>query len=81
VPLADVILESSLAQRVRSLASATEATRQHGAPFRNMMFYGPPGTGKTLAAKRMARHSGLDYAVLSGGDIAPLGARVRARWL
>jgi adenylate kinase family enzyme len=44
-----------------------------------MMFYGPPGTGKTLAAKRMARHSGLDYAVLSGGDIAPLGARVRAR--
>jgi ATPase family AAA domain-containing protein 3A/B len=78
VPLGDVILEQSLAHRVRGLAAATAATRQHGAPFRNMMFYGPPGTGKTLAAKRLARYSGLDYAVLSGGDIAPLGARVRA---
>jgi ATPase family AAA domain-containing protein 3A/B len=77
VPLRDVVLEHSLAQRVRSLAAATAATRQHGAPFRNMMFYGPPGTGKTLAAKRLARYSGLDYAVLSGGDIAPLGAKVR----
>ena len=35
---------------------------------------GPPGTGKTMAAKRLARTSGLDYAILSGGDIAPLGA-------
>jgi ATPase family AAA domain-containing protein 3A/B len=75
VPLGDVVLEHSLAHRVRGLAAATAATRQHGAPFRNMMFYGPPGTGKTLAAKRLARYSGLDYAVLSGGDIAPLGAR------
>ena len=37
------------------------------------MFYGPPGTGKTLVAKQLARHSGLDYAIMSGGDVAPLG--------
>jgi ATPase family AAA domain-containing protein 3A/B len=78
VPLRDVVLEHSLAARVRGLAAATAATREHGAPFRNMMFYGPPGTGKTLAAKRLARYSGLDYAVLSGGDVAPLGAQARA---
>jgi ATPase family AAA domain-containing protein 3A/B len=35
---------------------------------------GPPGTGKTLVAKRLAHTSGLDYAILSGGDVAPLGA-------
>jgi ATPase family AAA domain-containing protein 3A/B len=38
------------------------------------MFYGPPGTGKTLAAKQLAKHSGLDFAIMTGGDVAPLGA-------
>lgn len=32
----------------------------------------PAGTGKTMAAKRLARTSGLDYAIMSGGDVAPL---------
>ena len=27
-----------------------------------------------MAAKRLARHSGLDYALMTGGDVAPLGA-------
>ena len=37
------------------------------------MFYGPPGTGKTLFAKKLALQSGLEYAVMVGSDIAPLG--------
>ena len=37
------------------------------------MFYGPPGTGKTLFAKKLAMKSGLEYAVMVGSDIAPLG--------
>jgi len=37
------------------------------------MFYGPPGTGKTLFAKKLAIESGLEYAVMVGSDIAPLG--------
>ena len=71
----DVVLQPGLLDRLRVLASATGQSRKHGAPFRNMLFYGPPGTGKTLAAKRLARTSGLDYAIMSGGDVAPLGPR------
>lgn len=37
------------------------------------MFCGPPGTGKTLFAKKLAMQSGLEYAVMVGADIAPLG--------
>ncbi|XWS42882.1 hypothetical protein CRYUN_Cryun16bG0052400 [Craigia yunnanensis] len=69
----DVILHPSLQKRIQQLASATANTKAHQAPFRNMLFYGPPGTGKTLAARELARKSGLDYALMTGGDVAPLG--------
>jgi ATPase family associated with various cellular activities (AAA) len=69
----DVILPAQLSDHVRALAAVTSNTKRHGAPFRHMLFYGPPGTGKTMAAKRFARTSGLDYAIMSGGDVAPLG--------
>lgn len=72
--LGDVVLEKSLETRVSQLAIATANTRKNAAPFRNVMLYGPPGTGKTMAAKRLARYSGLDYALMTGGDVAPLGA-------
>ncbi|CAM0944843.1 unnamed protein product [Alopecurus aequalis] len=71
----DVILNPSLQKRVNQLANATANTKLHQAPFRNMLFYGPPGTGKTMAARELARESGLDYALMTGGDVAPLGAQ------
>ncbi|KAG8059695.1 hypothetical protein GUJ93_ZPchr0002g25315 [Zizania palustris] len=70
----NVILHPSLKRRIEHLARATANTKAHDAPFRNMMFYGPPGTGKTLVAREMARKSGLDYAMMTGGDVAPLGS-------
>ena len=41
--------------------------------YRNLLFYGPPGTGKTMFAKKLAMHSDMDYAILTGGDVAPMG--------
>ncbi|KAH1219833.1 ATPase family AAA domain-containing protein 3 [Glycine max] len=71
----DVILHPSLQKRIQQLSSATANTKAHQAPFRNMLFYGPPGTGKTMAARELARKSGLDYALMTGGDVAPLGSQ------
>ncbi|GFR42049.1 hypothetical protein Agub_g2865 [Astrephomene gubernaculifera] len=68
----DIILHQELHDTVRQVSAAAANTKAHGAPFRHMLFYGPPGTGKTMVAKRMARTSGLDYAIMSGGDVAPL---------
>ncbi|KAI4327609.1 hypothetical protein L6164_020048 [Bauhinia variegata] len=71
--LDNVILHPSLKKRIEHLARATSNTKAHQAPFRNMLFYGPPGTGKTMVAREIARKSGLDYAMMTGGDVAPLG--------
>ncbi|KAK2365555.1 P-loop containing nucleoside triphosphate hydrolase superfamily protein [Trifolium repens] len=71
----DVILHPSLHKRIEQLAYATANTKLHQAPFRNILFYGSPGTGKTMAARELARKSGLDYALMTGGDVAPLGSQ------
>eukprot|EP01025_Chloroclados_australasicus_P012106 TRINITY_DN1551_c0_g1_i6.p1 TRINITY_DN1551_c0_g1~~TRINITY_DN1551_c0_g1_i6.p1 ORF type:complete len:596 (-),score=82.61 TRINITY_DN1551_c0_g1_i6:458-2245(-) len=68
----DIVLNTELHDRVRSLAAVAANTKRHNAPFRHLLFYGPPGTGKTMVAKRLAYTSGLDYAILTGGDVAPL---------
>ncbi|KAG6594823.1 ATPase family AAA domain-containing protein 3, partial [Cucurbita argyrosperma subsp. sororia] len=71
--LGNVVLHPSLKRRIEQLSRTTANTKAHEAPFRNMLFHGPPGTGKTMVAKEIARKSGLDYAMMTGGDVAPLG--------
>lgn len=71
--LSDVVLRKEMEGRIGRIAAAVANTKANAAPFRHLMFYGPPGTGKTMVAKRLARSSGLDYAIMTGGDIGPLG--------
>ena len=68
-----LVLEESLSKQLNSVALATANTKKNRAPFRHLMLHGPPGTGKTLFAKNLAKNSGLEYAILTGGDVAPLG--------
>ncbi|CAM9744321.1 unnamed protein product [Chrysoparadoxa australica] len=69
----NAIFYPQLEDRLRRIATSTANTKKNGAPFRHLLLHGPPGTGKTLFAKGLAQHSGLDYAIMTGGDVAPLG--------
>jgi SpoVK/Ycf46/Vps4 family AAA+-type ATPase len=70
-----IVLPAQLEADIRSAARSIANAKRNQAPLRHMMFHGPPGTGKTMAAQLLARHCGLDYAIMSGGDVAPLGAQ------
>ncbi|XP_029434402.1 ATPase family AAA domain-containing protein 3 [Rhinatrema bivittatum] len=71
--LEGVVLSPVLEERVRDIAIATRNTKKNKGLYRNILMYGPPGTGKTLFAKKLAMHSGMDYAIMTGGDVAPMG--------
>ncbi|XP_067126521.1 ATPase family AAA domain-containing protein 3-B [Centruroides vittatus] len=71
--LKGVVLKPTIEERLRDIAIATRNTKKNKGMYRNVLMYGPPGTGKTLFAKRLAIHSGMDFAVMSGGDVAPMG--------
>eukprot|EP00112_Aurelia_sp_Birch-Aquarium-sp1_P013314 Seg282.9 transcript_id=Seg282.9/GoldUCD/mRNA.D3Y31 product="ATPase family AAA domain-containing protein 3-A" protein_id=Seg282.9/GoldUCD/D3Y31 len=71
--LKGIILKPTLEERLHEIALATANTRSNQGHYRNLLFYGPPGTGKTMFAKSLAHHSGLDYAIMTGGDVAPMG--------
>lgn len=71
--LKNVVLEPTLEKRLTRVAVSTANTKKNRAPFRHLLLHGPPGTGKTMFAKGLARECGLHYAIMTGGDVAPLG--------
>lgn len=68
-----IVLEETLAERLQWTTNSLVTARKNKTPFRHLLLYGPPGTGKTLFARTLARQSGLDYAIMTGGDVGPLG--------
>lgn len=66
-------MDKQTLDQVREISYAILNRRKHYAPTKNMLFFGPPGTGKTLFAKKLAMESGIEYSVMVGSDIAPLG--------
>ncbi|EER12765.1 26S proteosome regulatory subunit, putative [Perkinsus marinus ATCC 50983] len=71
--LEKIVLQDELAERLQWTTNSIINAKKNGTPFRHLMLYGPPGTGKTLFARTLALQSGLDYAIMTGGDVGPLG--------
>eukprot|EP00924_Labyrinthula_sp_SR-Ha-C_P005008 maker-scaffold_1-snap-gene-18.40-mRNA-1 protein AED:0.01 eAED:0.01 QI:119/1/1/1/1/1/3/300/582 len=70
----NIILEDSMQKRLQNFAHSTQNTFKNRAPFRNMLLYGPPGTGKTLFAKQLSQQLGMNFAIMTGSDVLPLGS-------
>jgi ATPase family AAA domain-containing protein 3A/B len=68
-----IVLEQDLQERLTWTTNSLMNAKANGTPFRHLMLHGPPGTGKTLFARTLSKQSGLDYAIMSGGDVGPLG--------
>lgn len=68
-----IVLEEELAERLAWTTNSLVNAKSNGTPYRHLLLHGAPGTGKTLFARTLARQSGLDYAIMSGGDVGPLG--------
>lgn len=71
--LEGIFINPELEMQLKTLGHSIVNRKRHYAPFRNLLLYGPPGTGKTMFARSLAQHSGMDYAIMTGGDIGPLG--------
>jgi ATPase family AAA domain-containing protein 3A/B len=70
--LDDLILKPSLKKRLHRVAQATIFAKQYGAPLPGVLLYGPPGNGKTMFMRALAAESGMNFAMISGGDVSAL---------
>jgi hypothetical protein len=64
------VFDSETTRRITHIKRALTNTSKHNGFQKNIIFYGPGGTGKTLISEDIAEASGLDYIMMSGGDLA-----------
>ena len=68
-----IVLCQTLQRQMEIVAKSIICRKQNDLPYRHLLFHGMPGTGKTMVAERLAKQCGMEYAIMSGGDVLPLG--------
>merc|ERR1711970_177526 len=70
-----IVVNPTVASAIYDIGIGAENTIKNGGFLRNCLLHGPPGTGKTLFAENLALNTNMKYAIISGGDIAPMGEK------
>lgn len=64
------VFKSEIETQLSAIAKATANIQRNDGYFSNLLLYGPPGTGKTMVSKLLAKEAGMNYVMMSGGDMA-----------
>lgn len=64
------IFNDSIKETIEDIIDSIKNLKKNGGYFQNVLLYGPGGTGKTMFSKYIARNSGMNYIMMSGGDLA-----------
>ncbi|MDQ5890142.1 MAG: ATPase family protein [Candidatus Dependentiae bacterium] len=70
--LSDMILNPDLAKKLERISNMIKLAQQHGAPLPGVVAYGLPGNGKTMFMEALANDSGMNFAMMTGGDVSAL---------
>ena len=63
------IFHEELNSDILDLTASIAQVKKEGGFFPNLLLYGPAGTGKTMLSKWIAENSGMNYIMISGGDL------------